>query len=107
VFEMGAKFADDGWSADNKKPKQKTSHEIKPPQKHQLHFTKEKRRGKTVTIVTPFYLEKKRLQGTLKTLKKRLGCGGTVKDNSLEFQGEIRAKLEIELIKLEFGIKNR
>ena len=89
LFEMGAKFEDE-WSSDNKnKPSKNKSIEVKTPEKHQLHFTKEKRRGKVVTIVKPFHLEKKELQALLKTLKKKLGTGGTLKEESLEFQGEI------------------
>lgn len=89
LFDMGANFEDD-WSSDNKnKPSKKISTEIKAPEKHQLHFAKEKRRGKVVTIVKPFYLDKKDLQALLKTLKKKLGTGGTVKEDSLEFQGDI------------------
>ena len=89
LFEMGADFGDD-WSSDNKdKPSKNTSTEIKLPEKHQLHFAKEKRRGKIVTIVKPFYLDKATLQALVKTLKKKLGTGGTVKEDSLEFQGDI------------------
>ncbi len=40
---MGANFNDE-WTSDNKsKPEKKKSTEIKPPEKHQLHFAKEKR----------------------------------------------------------------
>jgi translation initiation factor 1 len=89
LFEMGTDFGD-AWSSDNKdKLGKKVSTEIKAPEKHQLHFAKEKRRGKVVTIVKPFYLDKKNLQALLKTLKKKLGTGGTVKEDSLEFQGDI------------------
>ena len=106
LFEMGADF-DDGWSSDNKeKPAQKISTEIKPPEKHQLHFSKEKRRGKVVTIVKPFYLEKTDLQALLKTLKKKLGTGGTLKDESLEFQGDIPALLRTQLETLGYRFKN-
>jgi len=56
LFEMGANFLNE-WSSDNKeKPKKKISNQIKEPEKHKLHFAKEKRRGKVVTIVKPFYL---------------------------------------------------
>ena len=89
LFEMGADFGDD-WSSDNKdKPSQEVSTEVKAPEKHQLHFAKEKRRGKVVTIVKPFYLSKSDLQALLKILKKKLGTGGTAKEESLEFQGDI------------------
>ena len=105
LFEMGADFGDD-WSSDNKKkPAKKISTEIKTPQKHQLHFAKEKRRGKVVTIVKPFCLEKKELQALLKTIKKKLGTGGTVKEDTLEFQGELHAQLKIILENLEYRFK--
>ena len=82
LFEMGANFKE-GWSSDNKdKPFKKSSTEIKTPEKHQLHFAKEKRCGKVVTIVKPFCLAKTDLQALLKTLKKKLGTGGTVKYES-------------------------
>ena len=106
LFEMGAKF-DDEWSADNKdKPSKVTSTEIKTPNKHQLHFAKEKRRGKVVTIVQPFYLDKKELQTLLKTLKKKLGTGGTVKENTLEFQGDIPDQVRKHLEGMEYRFKN-
>jgi translation initiation factor 1 len=105
LFEMGADF-EEGWSSDNKeKASKKISTEIKPPQKHQLHFAKEKRRGKVVTIVKPFYLEKTDLQALLKTLKKKLGTGGTLKDESLEFQGDIPALLRTHLETLGYRFK--
>ncbi len=105
LFEMGASFGDD-WSSDNKeKAKKIISNEIKAPEKHLLHFAKEKRRGKVVTIVQPFCLEDKVLKELLKTLKKKLGTGGTVKENALEFQGEVKDSLKIQLEKLDFRLK--
>ena len=105
LFEMGADFNDE-WSSDNKeKPKKKVSTEVKEPQKHQLHFAKEKRRGKVVTIVKPFFLSANDLKALLKTLKKKLGTGGTVKDETLEFQGEVQENLKIQLEKLGYGFK--
>jgi len=106
IFEMGANFGDE-WSSDNKdKPSKKVSTEIRPPEKHQLHFAKEKRRGKVVTIVKPFYLDKTAIQALLKTLKKKLGTGGTVKDESLEFQGDIPELLRKHLEALGYRFKN-
>jgi translation initiation factor 1 len=105
LFEMGANFGDD-WSSDNKdKPSKQTSTQIKEPAKHQLHFAKEKRRGKVVTIVKPFYLVKSDLQALLKTLKKKLGTGGTVKEDSLEFQGDIPEPVRKHLEALGYGFK--
>lgn len=106
---MGANFEDE-WSADNRKKTVKAPvhpcEETLPPQKHQLHFAKEKRRGKIVTIVEPFCLEKKELQSLLKTIKKKLGTGGTVKENKLEFQGDIFDSLKKYLETLHYRFKH-
>jgi len=105
LFEMGANF-NDAWSSDNKKQVTKEiQSEIKRANQHQLHFAKEKRRGKVVTIVQPFYLANSDLKALLKVLKKKLGTGGTIKENSLEFQGEIKEQLKIQLERLEYGLK--
>jgi len=105
LFEMGANFGDE-WASDNKeKPSKTFSTEIKEPNKHQLHFAKEKRRGKVVTLVKPFYLVKSDLQALLKTLKKKLGTGGTVKEDSLEFQGDIPDTLRKQLEAMEYRFK--
>jgi translation initiation factor 1 len=106
LFEMGAKF-EDSWSSDNKKkaPKKK-SVEIKEPSKHQLHFAKEKRRGKIVTIIKPFFLEEKELKKLLKNLKAKLGSGGTIKENRLELQGEVQEQTKTILQKEGFRFKS-
>jgi len=105
IFEMGVNFGDD-WSSDNKdKPVKKISTEIKEPNKHQLHFAKEKRRGKVVTIVKPFYLNKSDLEALVKILKKKLGTGGTIKENSLEFQGDIPEQVRKHLEELGYRFK--
>ena len=105
LFEMGANF-DDGWQSDNKStPSMTQQEEIKIPHTHRLHFAKEKRRGKVVTIVQPFYLGKSELNTLLKTLKKKLGTGGTVKENKLEFQGDIKETLSKALLGLNYGLK--
>jgi len=102
---MGSSFSDD-WTSDNKeKAIKKVSTEIKEPNKHQLHFAKERRRGKVVTIIKPFYLSSNDLKALLKTIKKKLGTGGAVKEDSLEFQGEVQERLRLELEKLGYGFK--
>lgn len=103
---MGANF-DDEWTSDNKeKPNKKTIIEVKIPEKHQLHFAKEKRRGKVVTIVKPFCLTDNDLKALLKTVKKKLGTGGTVKESTLEFQGEVQESLRVQLEKLNYRFKS-
>ena len=108
LFEMGTDFSDD-WESDNKKKhspaKTSTCKELLTPEKHQLHFAKEKRRGKVVTIVKPFCLAPNDLKNLLKTVKKKLGTGGTVKENSLEFQGELQTQLRTALETLGYRFK--
>lgn len=105
LFEMGADFNDE-WTSDNKdKSSTKMTFAIKEPNKHQLHFAKEKRRGKVVTIVKPFYLTKSDLQSLLKALKKKLGTGGTIKENTLEFQGDIPEQVRKYLLLLDYKFK--
>ena len=105
LFKIGSDFSDE-WSSDNKeKAKKKITTEIKEPQKHQLYFAKEKRRGKVVTIVKPFFLSANDLKALLKTVKKKLGTGGTAKEDTLEFQGEVKENLKVQLEKLGYGLK--
>ncbi len=106
LFEMGADLGE-GWEADNrKKPEKRDTTEELPPEKHRLHLIKEKRRGKTVTIVKPFYLAKTDLQALLKKLKKRLGTGGTAKEDRLEFQGDIPDQVRSALEAMGYRFKS-
>jgi translation initiation factor 1 len=108
LFEMGADFGK-GWASDNKKaspsPSSSPCDQLLAPEKHRLHFAREKRRGKTVTIVKPFCLDKDKLQSLLKTLKQKLGVGGTMKENTLEFQGEAETKLRVHLEAMRYRFK--
>ena len=97
---------DAGWAEIQSPRKTTISKEILEPSKHFLYFSKEKRKGKTVTIVGEFLLSKDNKTATLKILKKKLGCGGAVKENFLEFQGELREKLRPLLIDANFRFKN-
>jgi len=105
VFEIGAKF-EDGWSSDNRDKKKVKRVEIKEPNKHLLYISKEKRRGKVVTIIKPFYLELSEFKKVLKELKSKLGSGGTIKENSLELQGEVSQKAKELLQKKGFRFKS-
>jgi translation initiation factor 1 len=98
---------DDSWAEVKSERKTTISNEILEPSKHFLVFKKEKRRGKIVTLVGEFYLKKELANTTLKTLKKKLGCGGTYKDGWMEFQGELQDKLR-ELLETEgFRFKHK
>lgn len=78
------------------------------PHQHQLYFRKEKRSGKTVTVVAKFFLNKNELEDLHKKLKKSLSVGGTIRfeDHEIEFQGDCETKLRELLPKYKFKFKN-
>jgi len=102
---IGAEI-EDGWTEVQTPRKTTISTEILEPKKHFLLFKKEKRRGKTVTLVGEFQLKKEDAMALLKTLKKKLGCGGIYKENFMEFQGELKEKLRELLVKDGFRFRN-
>jgi translation initiation factor 1 len=102
---IGADF-DDGWSEVQTPKKPKKSQEILLPNKHFLHFSKEKRRGKVVTLVGEFFLSKEESAALLKLLKKKIGCGGKITNGFMEFQGDLKEKLRPLLLKENFRFKN-
>ncbi|XPV68308.1 MAG: translation initiation factor SUI1 [Halarcobacter sp.] len=95
IFEMGAKLDGDNFdtSKEDKKNK-KTNTEIKPKEQHQLVFTYEKRKGKPVTLVGRFYLNDNDKKDILKLLKKKLACGGAIKEEWIELQGDVKDKIK-------------
>jgi len=78
-----------------------------PPQQQDLRIqaTRSGRKGKTVTIITGFQHKPESLSKLLKQLKAKCGTGGTVKDNTLEIQGEHKQKLLELLIKSGYKAK--
>ena len=103
---VGAKI-NDSWAQVESPRKSKIANEILEPSKHQLFFSKEKRRGKVVTLVGEFFMSKEDCTATLKTLKKKLGCGGAYKDNFMEFQGDSKDKIRPLLVDASFRFKNK
>lgn len=101
---IGAEI-EDTWAEVQSPRKSQLSGEILEASKHFLLFKKEKRRGKTVTLVGEFHLPKTDATATLKILKKKLGCGGTYKDGWMEFQGELKDKLRELLIQEGFRFR--
>ncbi len=95
----------DSWAEVQSPRKTTISNEILEPSKHFLYFKKEKRKGKTVTLVGEFQLSKEDATAILKSLKKRLGCGGAYKENFMEFQGELKEKIKELLLKEGFRIR--
>ena len=78
-----------------------------PPQEQNLRLqaSRKGRKGKTVTIITGFQSQPETLTKLLKQLKSHCGSGGTVKDNTLEIQGDHTDKLVQFLTNLGYKVK--
>jgi len=63
--------------------------------------TEKKKFGKTITVISGF--RDVDLKATAKELKQALACGGTVKENTIELQGEHRKAAKIVLIRIGFS----
>lgn len=78
-----------------------------PPQQQNLRVqaTRSGRKGKTVTVITGFQHKPETLTKLLKQLKAKCGTGGTVKNDTLEIQGEHKKKLVTLLSELGYRVK--
>jgi translation initiation factor 1 len=101
-LDLGASWSE-GWSVEEDTPSKKI--EILEPAEHRLVFQKEKRKGKIVTLVGPFFLSEENTQSILTKLKKSLACGGAYKELWMEFQGDIAPKVREQLEKIGFRFK--
>lgn len=63
------------------------------------------RGGKGVTVVTGLPLAPAALEQLARELKQRCGSGGTVRDGTIEIQGEHRDTLVAELLKRGYAAK--
>jgi translation initiation factor 1 len=70
-------------------------HQDLPPHQQDLRIqlSRKGRGGKTVSIISGLQHSPESLEGLCKRLKSQCGSGGTVKDNTLEIQGDHRVKL--------------
>lgn len=78
-----------------------------PPQQQtlKLEASRKGRKGKTVTIISGFQSNSETLAKLLKQIKTQCGSGGTVKEDTLEIQGEHRQKIAEILTKLGYKVK--
>ena len=63
------------------------------------------RAGKAVVVISGLPLAGDALKDLAKTLKQRCGCGGAVKDDTIEIQGDHRETLKAELERLGYRVK--
>jgi translation initiation factor 1 len=80
--------------------------ELPPNQQNvRVQASKAGRKGKIVTVITGFQCKPETLSGLLKQLKTQCGSGGTVKDNTLEIQGDHKQKILEILTQLGYKAK--
>jgi translation initiation factor 1 len=60
-------------------------------QKVTVRIDRKGRGGKTVTVIDGLRIPRREREELLRQLKAKLGTGGTIKDTSLEIQGDHRA----------------
>ncbi|TGD74903.1 translation initiation factor Sui1 [Mangrovimicrobium sediminis] len=70
-----------------------------------LHRETKGRGGKAVTLVRGLPLGETELKALAKTLKRKCGVGGAVKDGCIEIQGEQRELIKAELEKIGYTVK--
>jgi len=75
------------------------------PQDGVVRVSRERRRGKGVTLVTGVPLDGAALKALGKALKQRCGSGGTTKDGVIEVQGDHRDVLVSELQSKGYTVK--
>lgn len=74
--------------------------------KHRLVFSFEKRNGKPVTVIGKFQVEDEKRKDILKLLKTKLACGGAIKDENIEIQGDLKDKIRVILVDNGWKFKN-
>ncbi|NEP00258.1 MAG: translation initiation factor [Symploca sp. SIO2E9] len=80
--------------------------ELSPHQQNlRIQASRKGRKGKTVTVISGFQAQPETLTKLLKQLKTQCGSGGTVKDDTLEIQGEHAQKLLQVLIQMGYKVK--
>lgn len=78
-----------------------------PPQQQTvyLHRDSKGRGGKTVTLIKKLVLSEEDMKELAKKIKQVCGSGGTIKDDTIEIQGEHREKIADALSKLGYKVK--
>ncbi|MGG6293028.1 translation initiation factor [Leptolyngbya sp. AN02str] len=78
-----------------------------PPNQQQIRVqaSRKGRGGKTVTVITGFQLKPETLHALMKQLKAQCGAGGTVKDDTIEIQGDHAQNLVQLLVKQGYQAK--
>ena len=78
-----------------------------PPEQQTAGIRREKRGrgGKTVTVIKDLQLAPEDMKALAKQLKKSVGAGGSVKDGTIEIQGDKRGAVAAKLQQLGYKTK--
>ncbi|AFY71421.1 translation initiation factor 1 (eIF-1/SUI1) [Thalassoporum mexicanum PCC 7367] len=78
-----------------------------PPQQQNLKIeaSRKGRKGKTVTVISGFQTDAETLAKLTKQLKNQCGSGGTLKDQTIEIQGDHKQKILQFLTSLGYKAK--
>ncbi|MBD2597755.1 translation initiation factor Sui1 [Nostoc sp. MBR 210] len=91
---------------DNSAATERPTQELPAQQQNlRIQATRAGRKGKTVTVITGFQAKPETLADLVKQLKTQCGTGGTVKDNTIEIQGEHKQKILEIVTKLGYKAK--
>jgi translation initiation factor 1 len=64
------------------------------------------RKGKDVTVITGIPVSEDTLETLAKQLKRKCGAGGTVKDLTIEIQGDHRKTIMTELVLQGYKVRS-
>ena len=70
-----------------------------------LRLEKKGRSGKAVTVIAGLPRNAAFLRELCQELKRACGTGGTVSDDTIELQGDLRDRVREHLLKMEFVVK--
>ena len=87
------------------KPQQKSAAAPQDDGIVRIHRETKGRKGKGASIVRGLPLTNTELKALCKELKKKCACGGAVKDNNIEIQGDVRDKLKSLLEQKGYHVK--
>lgn len=73
--------------------------------KPMLRVEKDKRKGKTATLITGYEDDCEEVRELAKSLKQRLAVGGSSRDGEILLQGDVREKVSVELRRLGYKVK--
>ena len=94
------------FGVDNSAALEKAVPDLPPSQQNlRVQATRSGRKGKTVTVINGFQHKPETLTLLLKQLKAKCGTGGTVKNDTLEIQGDHKEKLVTLLSEMGYRVK--